>query len=397
MKNKTGLFLLTAFLALVLIGTFFNIPAPDRAFAASKAVTGYAWSENIGWIHFNPVIGGVFLDDSTGNFSGYAWSENIGWVDFGPAGGFPATPNYGAKMDLPTGAVTGWAKAVAGGSAESGGWDGWIKMSGSAPNYGVNIDFGTGNFSGWAWASDVVGWISFSGNTSGAGGGDYKVTVSPLAPVNPTGLSAVAGAVCETIDLSWNDNADNETSYRVERKTIGVFSEIASLPANSTTYTNTGLTGGTSYTYRVRACNVNATECSGYSNEKSATAATCVAVPDFSLNNSGAILATIIGGSVQVSGGSLISVLPQNGFSDSVSLSIISVNPVIAGANSNLNDLLLTSAEYAVGSTLTVSNIPASVSPGTYVITVQGVGGGITRTITVNLQIETLNPTWREI
>lgn len=393
MKNKTGLFLLTAFLALVLIGTFFNIPAPDRAFAASKAVTGYAWSENIGWIHFNPVIGGVFLDDSTGNFSGYAWSENIGWVDFGPAGGFPAAPNYGAKADLTTGAVTGWAKAVEGGSAQSGGWDGWIKMSGSAPNYGVNIDFGTGNFSGWAWASDVVGWISFSG----AG---YGVTISPTVPVvpaNPTGLSAVAGvgANCETIALSWTDNANNETSYRVERKTTGVFSEIASLPANTTTYTNSGLTGGTSYTYRIRAS--NATEFSGYSNESSATAVVCVAAPDFSLNNLGAIFATIIGGSVQVSGGSLISVLPQNSFSDSVSLSIISINPVITGVNSNLNDLLLTSAEYAVGSILTVSNIPASVSPGTYVITVQGVGGGITETITVNLQIETLNPTWREI
>jgi len=267
-------------------------------------------------------------------------------------------------------------------------------MSGSAPNYGVSIDLGgTGNFSGWAWASDVVGWVSFSG----AG---YGVTISPTVPAppaGPTGLSAVAGAGanCETIDLAWTDNANNETSYKVERKTTGVFAEIASLPANTTTYTDSGLTGGTAYTYRVRAC--NADDCSGYSNEDGATAVACAAIPDFSLDSSGAILATIIGSQVQVSGGSLINVLPQNGFSDSVSLSIVSVNPVIAGASSNLNDLLLTSAEYAVGSILTVSNIPVTVSPGTYVITVQGVGGGITRTITVNLQIETLNPTWREI
>jgi uncharacterized membrane protein len=43
------------------------------------AVTGAAWSENTGWISFDPAFGGV-VNDGSGNLSGYAWGENIGWV-----------------------------------------------------------------------------------------------------------------------------------------------------------------------------------------------------------------------------------------------------------------------------------------------------------------------------
>lgn len=46
------------------------------------ALSGYAWSENAGWINFNPSGGGVSLDNSTGEFKGYAWGENIGWLSF---------------------------------------------------------------------------------------------------------------------------------------------------------------------------------------------------------------------------------------------------------------------------------------------------------------------------
>jgi len=47
-------------------------------------VSGWAWSENIGWISFNNTTGGgttnygVDIDSSTGIFSGDAWSEHIG-------------------------------------------------------------------------------------------------------------------------------------------------------------------------------------------------------------------------------------------------------------------------------------------------------------------------------
>ena len=48
-----------------------------------------------------------------------------------------------------------------------------------------------------------------------------------------------------------------ETGFRIERQTGDKpdFFEIATLAADVTLYTNTGLAPGTSYTYRVRAYN----------------------------------------------------------------------------------------------------------------------------------------------
>jgi hypothetical protein len=52
-------------------------------------LSGYAWSENVGWISFScentsscgTVDYGVIIDFD-GLFDGYAWGENIGWINF---------------------------------------------------------------------------------------------------------------------------------------------------------------------------------------------------------------------------------------------------------------------------------------------------------------------------
>ena len=46
-----------------------------------SAVTGYAWSENYGWINLNPSTSGV-KNTTHGVLSGYAWGENLGWINF---------------------------------------------------------------------------------------------------------------------------------------------------------------------------------------------------------------------------------------------------------------------------------------------------------------------------
>ena len=62
----------------------------------------------------------------------------------------------------------------------------------------------------------------------------------------------------------------DEDDYAVERSTDGVnFAVIANLAANSTSYGDTGLTSGTTYSYRVVASNLGGP--SGYSNVASAT------------------------------------------------------------------------------------------------------------------------------
>ncbi|RLD15752.1 MAG: hypothetical protein DRI22_02075 [Caldiserica bacterium] len=88
-------------------------------------------------------------------------------------------------------------------------------------------------------------------------------------PAAPTNLTATP-ASSDTIELSWTDNSDNEDGFRIERKEAGgTYSEIATLPANTTSYTDTGLNPETTYYYRVRAYNSFGT--SGYSNEAHAT------------------------------------------------------------------------------------------------------------------------------
>src|SRR5207237_3246233 len=75
-------------------------------------------------------------------------------------------------------------------------------------------------------------------------------------PAAPTNLAATAASSSQ-INLSWTDNSNNETGFKIERSTnAGVtFTQIATVGANVTTYPNIGLTPLTAYSYRVRASN----------------------------------------------------------------------------------------------------------------------------------------------
>lgn len=72
----------------------------------------------------------------------------------------------------------------------------------------------------------------------------------PAAPAN-LAVTPVSGT---ELDLSWTDNAYNETGYEVWRSiNSGAYTRIAQLPANTASYMNAGLTQGTAYSYFVRA------------------------------------------------------------------------------------------------------------------------------------------------
>src|SRR3972149_2741948 len=79
---------------------------PQVNAGSSQNTSGFAWSQNVGWFSFNskncdtdddgqseggagcPPAGtnmasyGVNIDPITGILSGFAWSENIGWISF---------------------------------------------------------------------------------------------------------------------------------------------------------------------------------------------------------------------------------------------------------------------------------------------------------------------------
>ena len=89
-------------------------------------------------------------------------------------------------------------------------------------------------------------------------------------PAAPSGLSATA-ASSSSINLAWTDNSGGETGYKIERKTGvgGTYSQVGTVGANLTSYSNTGLSASTTYYYRVRAYNM--TGDSTQSNEAEAT------------------------------------------------------------------------------------------------------------------------------
>jgi len=80
-----------------------------------------------------------------------------------------------------------------------------------------------------------------------------NATTLPAAPSSLVAMSAAS----DSISLSWLDNSDNETVFRIERGTTstGPFTQITTTSAGVTTYSDTGLTASTTYHYRVRANN----------------------------------------------------------------------------------------------------------------------------------------------
>ena len=86
------------------------------------------------------------------------------------------------------------------------------------------------------------------------------------APSSPTSLAASTTSASQ-INLTWQDNASDETGYKIERKLTlaGAWTTITTTNANITSFSNTSLTDGTKYYYRVYAFNTNGN--SNFSNE----------------------------------------------------------------------------------------------------------------------------------
>jgi hypothetical protein len=230
---------------------------------SAMAVSGWAWSSNIGWISFNrlncdpdgdgfsgpppipvacPPVGtaipayGVTLEPTvagTRNLTGFAWSSHVGWIHFDPAGPFPAAPAHSARVDSPhlaTSTVSGWARVCAvfetgcGGPLhpQRGHWDGWIKMRGTTTAgtpYGVTVDFTTNKFSGWAWSNMVVGWISFRDL-------GYGVTIVNVPPIvkNPShAINHCIGHQPWRFSWTFYDPGDRQDFFRLQVATNTAF------------------------------------------------------------------------------------------------------------------------------------------------------------------------------
>jgi hypothetical protein len=101
----------------------------------------------------------------------------------------------------------------------------------------------------------------------------YTATLG-CPPTAPTDLAATPLSQSR-IALSWTDNSDDESGFHVERSLSGVtgWAQIADLIADSRAYTDSELSCGTTYHYRVRAYNANGP--SAYSSTAYTTTVVC--------------------------------------------------------------------------------------------------------------------------
>ncbi|HEY7771345.1 S8 family serine peptidase, partial [Longimicrobium sp.] len=103
------------------------------------------------------------------------------------------------------------------------------------------------------------GWNNYAGVTLSA-------TVGGL-PIAPASLTAAVETPTSVL-LNWTDRSVNETSFTLSRRvmtgptTWTAWQDVATPAANATSASNGGLTGGSTYQYRIRSC--NAAGCSGW-------------------------------------------------------------------------------------------------------------------------------------
>jgi hypothetical protein len=80
-------------------------------------------------------------------------------------------------------------------------------------------------------------------------------TPEPVVINPPTDFVGV-GTSTSTIKLTWKDNSNNENNFRIQRKTtngVDDYVVVATLPANTTQYEDTGLASNTRYNYILHA------------------------------------------------------------------------------------------------------------------------------------------------
>ena len=221
----------------------------------------------------------------------------------GPANGF------GYRTDDHGGATSTASSLVLNGTSANG--SGIIEKTSDADYFRFDTGAGTVNFTASTIAKgatldlkleirNAAGTVVAVANTSSLGeslsaslaAGTYYLVVSSAGQygdvgqytlggttVESTGVSAPSSLAANTLSttsvaLNWSDNATNELGYTVQRSTDGgaTWTDLTTLGADATSYTDSAGAAGTTYAYRVIA--FNATDTSGASNNAMATTIT---------------------------------------------------------------------------------------------------------------------------
>jgi len=159
--------------------------------------------------------------------------------------GFVSAPSTNVDIHVHWGLSDGgsnsgaWAASVKVGSCANSSTNVYYAVTGLNPGQTYYYTFSASNAATNVWASP-----SWTFRTSGE--------TSILAPSD---LSATPGS--GQITLAWTDSSTNETGFRVERSQteLSGFAMIGAAPENATIYTDSVVSAGTTYYYRVAATN----------------------------------------------------------------------------------------------------------------------------------------------
>lgn len=219
--------------ALLAVFGYFGFPA----FAASLGLTGKAKGANTGaYLDFTGTYNAnARVSWQTGNFSGYAWSEDLGWVAFGTVN----NPSGPVTVNTTTGAVSGKAYVLNTGA--------YIDFNAAPYASNVVINPATGVFSGYAWSEDV-GWLDF--NDTGVSVVDFTADVTEPA-TNASNIqmqSASSGGYAisegswtksQVGDYTWTAGADNPGGSGLKGYCLYLGTDPNADPGNSVTETGT--------------------------------------------------------------------------------------------------------------------------------------------------------------
>jgi hypothetical protein len=100
--------------------------------------------------------------------------------------------------------------------------------------------------------------VNAGGQSAWALSNSVTVPAAPTAPLNLAGTATATNNNRASIALNWQDNSNNETGFTLQRATDAAFTvglTSANIAANTQTVTQTGLSRGVTYYYRLRADN----------------------------------------------------------------------------------------------------------------------------------------------
>jgi len=139
----------------------------------------------------------------------------------------------------------------------------WIQIASVDPNITTYSNTGLNPDETWHYRVRAYR----AGDDQYSGYSNINTATTYDLPLTPTGLIATPVSTSQ-IDLTWVDNATDETAYFVERSADGDsgWSQFAELGADTTTFSDTALDPNVTWYYRVRAYRAGDGQYSAYSN-----------------------------------------------------------------------------------------------------------------------------------